>query len=344
MAIQFKDYYEVLGVSRSASADEIRKSFRKLARLYHPDVAKNKAQAESKFNEINEAYEVLGDPEKRKRYDELGPNWKQGAEFRPPSGWGQGGKARDFSGGKEGEFEFGGTGFSDFFEQVFGRRARGGFRPGSTFGDSEDDAAERGQDVESDLLVTLHEALRGSVRSITMQRRTPCDHCFGSGAVNDRACPICHGDGHASKKETCQVKIPAGVREGQRLRVPGRGHPGSGGAGSGDLYLRVRLEQHPDFDVEESDIFCELNIAPWEAVLGAQVPVPTLEGTVNIKIPPGAQGWQRFRVRGQGLPRSGSERGDLYAVLNIQVPVSISAGERKLWEQLASESKFAPRD
>jgi len=243
MPVQYKDYYESLGVSRTASDAEIKKAFRKLARQYHPDVAKDKKQAEEKFKEINEAYEVLSDSAKRKKYDELGANWKQGAEFRPPPGWqgfqGQQGHGRGGAGqGAEG-FEFGGTGFSDFFEQFFGStgKRRGGF-PG--FGNQEEEA-ERGRDVEGDIMVTLEEAARGSVRVVTVR--------------------------HGSKDERPQVKIPAGVTEGQLLRISGRGEHGSGGGASGDLYLRVRLARHPDFEVEGRNLIYEAEPAPWEAVL-----------------------------------------------------------------------------
>jgi curved DNA-binding protein len=346
MSIHYKDYYQVLGVARTATADEIRKSFRKLARQYHPDVAKNKTDAESKFKEINEAYEVLGDPEKRKKYDELGPNWKQGAEFRPPPGWGQGqgGGFRSYSKGRPAEdsdFQFGGTGFSDFFDQLFG--ARGGAASRGRFQQDGEEAEEKGQDVESDILVSLHEVMHGSVRPITLQRQAVCPKCHGVTSVNGRICPACHGEGRTVKKENYQVKIPTGVRDGQRLRLAGRGEPGTGRAAAGDLYLRVRFEKHPDFRVEDADLFYELDIAPWEAVLGAQVPVPTLEGSVNIRIPTGAQGGQRMRVRGKGLPKPGNERGDLYILLRVQVPASISDQERKLWEELASKSEFRPR-
>jgi curved DNA-binding protein len=347
--MEYKDYYKILGVPRTASADEIRKSFRKLARQYHPDVAKNKADAETKFKEINEAYEVLGDADKRKKYDELGPNWKAGAEFRPPPGWQQTRRSRGAAGPRgapDFEFQFGGTGFSDFFEQLFGGgRARGfgGGGAGPRFNGGMEEELERGNDVESDILVSLHEALKGSVRPITLQRRTACPQCYGTGAVNNHTCSICQGQGSTVKQENYQVRIPAGVREGQKLRLAGRGEPGVGGASAGDLYLRVRYERHPDFKVEDADLIHELEIAPWEAVLGAQVAVPTLEGGVQIKIPAGAQGGQRLRVRGQGLPKEGGSRGDLYAILRLQVPQEINDQERKLWEQLASSSSFPPR-
>jgi len=353
MAVQFKDYYEVLGVPRSASDDDIKKAFRKLARVHHPDVAKNKKTAEEKFKEINEAYEVLSDPTKRKKYDELGPNWKQGAEFRPPPGWQgdprQGG--RPFAGGRGGpgggvEFEFGGTtGFSDFFEQLFGSRTRGGGSPfGGRGGFAEEDVAERGRDVEGDLMVTLEEAMSGSVRSVSLRRAVVCENCHGTGEKSGRPCPVCGGSGQVAKTETYQVKIPPGVMAGQKLRVAGRGESGSHGGAAGDLFLRVHLARHPDFEVQEHNLIYEAQVAPWEAVLGANISVPTLDGRVNIKIPPGTQNGQKLRVRGRGLAQRTGPAGDLIVVARIEVPEKITEAERKLWEQLADSSKFQPRE
>jgi len=343
MAVKFRDYYEVLGVPRGASEDDIRKAFRKLARQYHPDVAKDKKGAEDKFKEINEAYEVLSDPEKRKKYDQLGANWKQGAEFRPPPGW-QNMRGQPFKGGQaDGDFEthFGGTGFSDFFESLFGgaRRQRGGFG-----GLAEDEPfAGRGRDVEGDIMVTLEEALRGSVRPINVQRGVPCEHCGGSGMRGQHACNVCGGTGHVTKADTYQVRIPAGVTDGQRLRIAGRGGAGMGGGAAGDLFLRVRLAKHPDFEIDGPNLVHEIEVAPWEAVLGTQVRVPTLEGPVSIKVPPGTQNEQRLRVRGRGLPQRGGTRGDLLVGVRVEVPKEVNESERSLWEQLARESKFNPR-
>ena len=325
MPVQYKDYYETLGVPRTAKDDEIKKSFRKLAREYHPDVAKDKKRAEEKFKEINEAYEVLSDPAKRKKYDELGASWKSGAEFRPPPGYEGFSGGQAFRGGGQGgedfEFHFGGTGFSDFFEQIFGSRmrsgrfgGRGGFAP-------EQEYAERGADIEGDIMVTLEEAMRGSVREVNVRR------------------PV----GRATKTETYQVRIPPGVTEGQKLRVAGRGESGSGGGESGDLYLRVRLAKHPDFDVDGHDLIYEAELAPWEAVLGAEISVPALDGRVHIKIPAGTQSGQKLRVRGRGLPSRDSGHGDLFVVTRIVVPAKITDAEKKLWEQLKRESKFNPR-
>lgn len=322
MGISFKDYYEILGVSRTASADDIRKAYRSLARKYHPDVAKDKKSAEERFKEINEAYEVLGDSEKRKKYDALGANWKQGAEFRPPPGWEQQfGRRGSPAGGFE--FHFGGTGFSDFFESLFGQMGRGGFRRQSGFGaeDFEEELhAQRGRDVEGEIMVTLREVMNGSTRAISVRR------------------------GENGKSETYQVRIPPGVREGQRLRLGSKGERGVGGGPAGDLYLRVRIAPHPDYSVEQGDLYYELDLAPWEAVLGTNVSVPLLDGRVNMRIPPGTTSGQKFRLRGKGLPRQGGGEGDLYVVTKIEVPDQITERERALWERLQQESRFRPRE
>ena len=282
MAVQFRDYYETLGVSKTASDDEIKSAFRKLARKFHPDVAKpkDKATAEEKFKQINEAYEVLSDPEKRQKYDQLGANWNQPGGGQPPPGWRQqpGGGFQRYGGDGGVEFEFGGTGFSDFFEAFFGGgRGQSAFGGGGGFG-RRPGSAERGSDVEADIMVTLEEALHGSTRQVSLRR------------------------GGSNKVETYQVKIPRGVHEGQRIRLAGQGEAGAGGGKSGDLFLRVRLARHPDFSVEGSDLIHEVKIEPWKAALGGQLEVPTLEGTVRLKIPPGTQGGQRFRIRERGLP------------------------------------------
>jgi curved DNA-binding protein len=312
MAVQFRDYYETLGVSKTAAEDEIRSAFRKLARKYHPDVAKDKKAAEEKFKEINEAYEVLSDPEKRKKYDQLGADWNQPGGFQPPPQWGAqpgGGRFHQWGGDDGGvEFEFGGTGFSDFFEAFFG-----GGRGRSAFGGFGGRAAtsERGADVEADIMVTLEEALNGSTRAVSLRRA-------GS-----------------NKVEQYQVKIPRGVHEGQRIRLAGQGEAGARGGKSGDLFLRVRLARHPDFRVEGSDLIHEEKIAPWQAALGTEVKVPTLEGHVRLKVPAGTQGGQRFRLRERGLPGVSGKRGDLYVELQVNVPKKLSQRERELWSELA---------
>jgi curved DNA-binding protein len=336
MPVEFKDYYQTLGVPRNASVEDIKKSFRTLARKYHPDVAKDKKMAESKFKEINEAYEVLGDPENRKKYDQLGADWKRGAEFRQPPP-GRGGAFRQTAGrgagGEEFDFEFEGTGFSDFFEQFFGGRSSrfGGASPfgsrRSAGGADErwEQAAEaqRGQDVRGDILISLEEVLKGAMRAITVRR------------TNART--------GQEESQTYQVRIPAGVRAGQSVRLRGKGDAGFAGGSAGDLYLRVRYAQHPYFETRGADLIGSLELAPWEAILGATVPVQTLEGTVSLKVPAGTQQGYQLRVRGKGLPAGGGKIGDLYVGISIQVPPYSSEEEKNLWRQLAAKSTFNPR-
>ncbi len=318
MAIKFKDYYQSLGVARTATPEELKQAFRKLARIHHPDVAKNKAAGEERFKEINEAYEVLSDPEKRRRYDELGADWQD-----PGAGHQRRGGASRRQRGEPG-YEYGGTGFSDFFESFFGG-SRDGF--GSSGGEGERPSgrgvAHRGGDVEADILVTLEEALLGSNRKITLRR--PGE------------------DEGADREDTYQVRIPAGVREGQRIRLAGQGGDGFGGAEPGDLFLRVRLARHPDFTVQGADLYLDLDLAPWEAVLGAKARIPTLNGVTSLRVPPGTAAGGQLRLRGLGLPREDGTRGDLYAVVRIQVPSELDPGERAAWENLAKASKFNPR-
>jgi curved DNA-binding protein len=325
MPVEFKDYYATLGVPRTASDQDIKKSFRKLAREFHPDVAKDKKTAEEKFKEINEAYEVLSDPDKRKKYDQYGSTWKEGGGYQPPPGWQD---ARSAGGAQSQEFHFGGTGFSDFFEQLFGRGGGGGFG----FGGRDFEAAEsaqprgpaRGYDIEGDILVTLDEAMRGSVRSISLER------------VNPKT--------GQTEAQTFKVRVPVGVKEGQTIRIPGKGGDGANGGTSGDLFLHVRYAAHPDFRARGSDLHYDLDLAPWEAVLGTTVSVPTLESPVKVRIPAGTNNGCQLRVRGRGLPRGrDGERGDLYVVVNVQLPPQLSEEERELWEKLGRVSRFNPR-
>ncbi len=323
MPVQFKDYYEILGVPRTASAEEIKKAFRRLARLYHPDVAKNKVAGEAKFKEVNEAYEVLGDAEKRQKYDQLGANWQEGADFGfPPQGAHR--RSAHFQEGPS-PFEFTGTGFSDFFEAFFAgtRDHPGSFRRTSVHAD-EATLAARGHDAEADILVTLEEALRGATRQITVRRLD--------------------ADGENERTDTYQVKIPPGVREGKRIRLTGQGGQGRAGGPAGDLFLRVRLAKHPDFSVEGPDLHYDVHLAPWEAVLGKQVRIPTLDGSAMLNVKPCTQAGAVLRLRGLGLTKDEAKRGDLYATVSIEIPPSVTDEEKKLWEQLSAKSKFDPRN
>ena len=319
MPAEFKDYYAVLDVARDASADDIKKAFRKLARRYHPDTAKDKKTAEAKFKEINEANEVLSDPEKRRKYDTLGANWQEAGNFQPPPPGAE---------GHEQEFHFGGTGFSDFFERYFSGGSRYGFPQGFDeqipTGTAKKGRARRGHDIEGDILVTLEEAMHGTQRPISLQ------------TVNRQTGEV--------QTHSFEVRIPPGATDGRRIRVPGQGEPGQNGGATGDLYLRVRHAAHPEFTTEEADVHHDLDLAPWEAVLGAEVIVPTLDGSIKLRIPAGSESGQSLRVRARGLPKGKSgERGDFFVKLQIVLPQKLSDAERTLWEQLRGASTFNPR-
>lgn len=323
MPVEFKDYYQTLGVDRKATGAEIKKAFRALARKYHPDVAKNIPKAEDKFSAINEANEVLSDPDKRRKYDVLGANWNQPEQPASHQEYGGNGSAAEGP-----EFHFEGTGFSDFFEQYLGGRGRtsGGFgtygRSGGPGMDGET-FAQRGRDLENDILVTLEEVMHGSTRMIRLERTDP--------------------RGGQPVMQTLRVTIPAGVHEGQMIRLAGKGQDGVGGGAAGNLYLRVVFAQHPDFRVRGADLYYDLELAPWEAVLGATVPVPTLDGEVALKIPAGTAAKRRFRLRGKALPNGDGTRGDLYAIVALQTPTQITPEQKTLWESLAATSTFNPR-
>jgi curved DNA-binding protein len=300
MSTDFKDYYATLGISRTATSAEIKSAFRKLARKHHPDVATDKKSAEAKFKEINEANEVLSDPAKREKYDLLGADWQNPQRSHRRSSAGR-------------DYNFGGTGFSDFFEQYFS----GGSPSGSTPG-------RRGSDTEAEIIVTLEEAMNGSIRDVSLQSTDP-----RSGQV---------------KKQSFQVRIPAGIAHGKRIKLTGQGHAGSGRASAGDLYLRVRHATHPDFTTDGPDIYHDLDLAPWEMVLGTQLTVPTLDGPVKLRIPAGCEEGQLLRVRSRGLPLTkATGRGDFYAKICIKIPTTLTPEERETWEKLSSVSTFSPR-
>jgi len=305
MAVGFKDYYEVLGVGRGASDEEIRRAYRKLARKYHPDVNKESG-AEDRFKEISEAYEVLRDPEKRERYDRLGPNWRAGEDVSGAPGFEDMFRQGGFGSGDV-RVEFGDGDFSDFFEGLFG--GRGGARAGGFEG-----FATRGSDHEAVLELSLEEAAAGGKRRVAL------------------------GDGRSY-----DVNIPAGVGDGQRIRLAGEGGRGRRGGPSGDLFLRVRIKPHPQFRLEGRDLYVDVPVSPWEAALGATVPVRTMTGTARVRVPPGSSCGRRLRLRGQGMPGPRGSHGDLYATVQIAVPKDLSAKERELFEQLAKASSFDPR-
>ncbi|WP_309043541.1 DnaJ C-terminal domain-containing protein [Marinobacter sediminicola] len=312
--MDFKDYYAVLGVSESASPEEIKKSYRKLARKYHPDVSKED-NADEKFKDLGEAYEVLKDPEKRAEYDQLR---KYGAQadgsFQPPPGWQS---ASGFGGG--GYTDADSRQFSDFFEQMFG----GGSGPGA--GGFRQSMRMRGEDVHARLALFLEEVFNGTEKQVSFAVHEADEH----GRV-------------IARQKTLKVKIPAGMREGQHLRLKGQGSPGSGGAAPGDLLIEIELAPHPLFSVEGRDVVVTVPVAPWEAALGATITVPTVGSKVNVKVPKGTSSGRKLRLKGKGLP--GKHPGDQIVVLQIAIPEQHSAEAEKLYEQLAeAEKAFNPR-
>lgn len=323
MSVKFQDYYATLGVGRDASVEEIRRAYRKLARKRHPDVDKS-AGATQRFAQIGEAYEVLKDPKKRERYDALGASWKEGQEFTPPSDWtefrfGPGG-AGEFQG-----FEFGSSGFSSFFDTFFGNLGGQPYGRASSprgAGSPRARAARAGRSLEAAVEIGLEDLYSGATRTITLQSRA--------------------SDGGS---RTYDVKIPPGTRSGGVIRLRGQGGPGSNGGPAGDLLLRIGIRPHPRFSPSgENDLATVLPIAPWEAALGAKVGLRALDGGESVlTVPPGSSSGKKLRMRGMGLPREGVERGDLLVELRIVVPASLTSAEKKLFEELARESRFDPR-
>lgn len=314
--MEYKDYYQILGVERSADQDELKRSYRKLARKYHPDVSKE-PDAEAKFKELNEAYEVLKDPEKRAAYDQLGNNWQAGQDFRPPPGWDQG-------------FEFHGGGytqvdpeqFSDFFESLF---SRGGFGGAHGFQQSKTGrAARRGENTHAKILIDLEDAYQGATRTLTLRHSE-----LGA-------------DGRPQVRErNINVKIPAGIAPGQQIRLSGQGEAGFGGAEAGDLYLEVEFKPHALYHLDGKTVYLDLPVAPWEAALGATVRAPTPTGPVDLRIPPNSRTGSKLRLKGRGLPAK--DPGDLFVVLQIALPPANSEAAKNAYRQMEKAFDFAPR-
>jgi len=335
LSVKFEDYYKVLGVSRSASQDELQSAFRKLARKYHPDVSKE-PDAEEKFKKINEAYEVLKDPETRRRYDALGANWKAGQDFRPPPGWGGGAggpgfnqvNIEDLFGGQAG-------GFSDFFKMFMGNGGARGFGGGAgpgfggqPFGGAGQpfpggtrtrQTAKRGENVEVVARAELEDVYHGKKLHVGVRR--------ANGETKQYA-----------------VKIPPGSTQGSNIRLSGQGAPGALGGKAGDLILTLEITPHPNFEVDGHDLITVVPISPWEAALGAKVRAKTMDGEITLKIPAGVAGGSKLRARGKGLPSEKDKRGDLYLRLEIVNPPTLSDAQRALYEQLAEISNFDPRE
>ncbi|GFM82964.1 curved DNA-binding protein [Pseudomonas cichorii] len=311
--MDFKDYYKILGVEPTVDDKALKAAYRKLARKYHPDVSRE-AGAEEKFKEASEAYEVLSSPDKRAEYDELRKYGRQGRPFQPPPGW------QSRAGAGAGGFGGDTTDFSEFFSSIFGGRAQ-------QQGGRTRNQGRKGQDVEMELAIFLEETLSGESKQVSFKvpQHSP------------------NGQRMADITKTLNVKIPAGVVDGERIRLKGQGAPGVAGGENGDLYLIIRLAPHPMFEVENHDLIITVPLAPWEAALGAKVAVPTLTGKINLTIRPESQNGQRLRIKGNGLLDKKGERGDLYAQLKIVMPRTIDDATKTLWQKLADKSAFDPR-
>ena len=309
--MEFKDYYEIMEVARDATQDEIKRSYRKLARKYHPDVSKE-ADAEARFKELGEAYEVLKDAEKRAAYDQLGASYKGGQEFRPPPDWDAG---FEFSGG--GPTGGDAAGYSDFFASLFGKDFQGG-------GAGRASPHAKGEDHHARVLIDLEDTFQGATRTITL--RVPVVDAQGHVAIKDRI---------------LNVAIPKGIRAGQHIRLSGQGSPGAGEGKAGDLYLEIEFRPHPLYRVDGRDLYLELPVSPWEAALGATVKVPTLGGIVELKIPEGSVSGRKMRLKRRGI--TGNPPGDCYVILSIALPPADTEAAKDLYRKMEQELDFNPR-
>jgi len=320
-----KDYYQILGVSRNASEKEIKQAYRRLARKHHPDLNPGDKSAEAKFKEINAAYEVLSNPEKRKKYDQFGEQWEYAEQFAK-----SGGQERvrwDF--GKGGTtFEYGDlSGFGDIFSSLFGDSGIGSRVRGP----------RHGQDIESTIEVNLEEAYHGSTRVVQLQIEEPCTACGGTGRVGNRVCTICNGAGGKVNPKRLEVKIPAGVRDGSRIRIAGEGVPGRAGGKKGDLYLVAKVLPHKLFERKGDDLYTEVSVPLATIMLGGEVRLPTLKGNLSLKIPPETQNGRVFRMAGKGMPQLGdSKYGNMFAKVKVVLPTNLTEEEKKLFERLRS--------
>ncbi|OWW19663.1 DnaJ C-terminal domain-containing protein [Noviherbaspirillum denitrificans] len=309
--MEFKDYYQTLGVDKDATADDIKKTFRRLARKYHPDVSKE-PDAEARMKELNEAFAVLSDPEKRAAYDQLGHRYQAGQDFHPPPDWDAGFEfsGRGFSGTESADF-------SDFFSELFGARMGRAHAGGGHF-------HARGEDHHAKIMLDLEDAYAGAVRTLTL--RVPRVDAQGRTVLAEHA---------------LEVRIPKGVREGQLIRLSGQGSAGLGGGPPGDLYLEVHFKPHARYRVEGRDVYATLPVAPWEAALGGGVKASLPDGAVEVCIPAGSQSGRKLRLKGRGIP--GTPPGDLYLVTEVVLPPADSPKARALYEQMARELAFDPR-
>lgn len=322
-----KDYYNILGINRDASEKDIKQAYRRLARQYHPDVNPGDKSAEAKFKEVNEAYEVLSDKEKRQKYNKYGDQWQYADQFEKAGAnqnirW-------DFGGSGAQGFEFDQGDLGDLFGGIFGRGRTGGF--------SRQARSRRGRDIEHPVEITLEEAYNGSNRTLSMQSREACSSCNGTGFIQNAVCSVCMGSGMTSGMKRIEVKIPAGVKDGSRVRISGKGEAGYGGGKAGDLYLIVSVKPHKKFQRNGDDLKIEIPVPLMTALLGGETQVPTLRGKLALKIPQETQNGREFKLTGQGMPKlNNSSRGDLIAKVKVVLPEKLTDEEKKLYRQLAT--------
>lgn len=343
--MQYKDYYNTLGVKRGASEKEIKSAFRKLARKHHPDVNPNDKGAEARFKEVSEAYEVLSDPEKRKKYDQFGADWERYQQAQgAPGGFDFSKYAENLGGSYSGgnySAGFGGigdSGFSDFFDMLYGQtgaasRGRNAYYSGGRAST----IPRQGEDYEQDVELTLEEAFAGGQRVLQMEVPDMCPTCNGSGRTGNKVCPTCQGVGSVYRSKRLEVKIPPGVHTGSRVRIAGEGGPGTGGGGKGDMYLKVRVLPSNRFERKGDDVYTTISTPLYTAVLGGEVEVPTLKGTkLALKIPQATQNGRTFRLTGQGMPslKNPQKKGDLLARIEVQLPAELSDEEKKHFAEL----------
>ncbi|MDO9574707.1 MAG: J domain-containing protein [Candidatus Contubernalis sp.] len=344
MGVKYQDYYKLLGLERSASEKEIRNAYRKLARESHPDLKPKdkKKEAEEKFKLINEAYEVLKDPEKRKLYDRFGANWKHGEDFSAQQQqWNTGQRSSTGGNYRTQSFDFGsesgGSGFSDFFEAMFGQAFRdkgaGDFQRAGGYQRSR--RPRKGMDVTAEMEVTLEEIYNAEEKQFQISMQDLCRACGGTGVQDNSFCSGCGGTGHMDNIKTLKIKIPKDARDGKKIRLKGQGGEAEPGAQRGDLYLKLKIKPHSVFKLKENDLEADLLVQPWQAVLGDRISAPTLEGSVRVKIPPRTHSGHKMRLRGKGMPKKDGSRGDYYLRVMVDIPQEVTSQEEELYRKLS---------